>query len=69
MSAVVVSLDARRAHQQQVTALLDELEERRRHLYRLKAGGARRAGVRDLKHELESARRRLLDTVEPPTAA
>jgi hypothetical protein len=69
MSSVVVSLDARRAHQQRVTALLDEIEERRRHLYRLKARGARRAGVRDLKHELESARLRLLDTVEPTAAA
>jgi hypothetical protein len=53
----------RQAHQQQVAALLDELEERRRHLYRLKAGGARPAGVRDLKLELEDAQHRLLDAV------
>jgi hypothetical protein len=53
----------RREHQQQVAALLDELEERRRHLYRLKAGGARGAGMRDLKLELEDARLRLLDAV------
>ena len=51
----------RRAHQQQVAALLDELEERRRHLYRLKAAGARLAGLRDQKLDLEETRLRLLD--------
>jgi len=35
----------------------------RRHLYRLKAGGARRAGLRDLKVELEETQLRLLDAV------
>ena len=58
-----IALDTRRAHQQHVTALLEELEERRRHLYRLKAGGARRAGVVGLKCELETARQELLDAV------
>jgi hypothetical protein len=54
---------SRRAHQLQVAALLDELEERRRRMHRLKAGGARRAGLRDLKSDLEDARLRLLDAV------
>ena len=53
----------RRAHQLQVAALLDELEERRRQLYRLKAGGARLAGLRDQKLELDEARLRLLEAV------
>jgi cell division FtsZ-interacting protein ZapD len=69
MTTTVVSIDARRAHQQHVTSLLEELDRQRRHLYRLKAGGARRAGVRGLKTELESTRRRLLSTVDLPPAA
>ena len=60
---MTVTVSERRAHQLQVAALLDELEERRRQLYRLKAGGARLAGLRDLKSELEGARLRLLDAV------
>ncbi|HZQ16530.1 MAG TPA: hypothetical protein VFA82_07120 [Gaiellaceae bacterium] len=42
-----------------VAELLDELEEQRRHLYRLKAGGAKPAGLRDLKRDHEETRRRL----------
>jgi hypothetical protein len=60
---MTVTVSSRRAYQLQVAALLDELEERRRHLHRLKAGGARGAGLRDLKSELEDARVRLLDAV------
>jgi hypothetical protein len=60
---MTTGVSSRREHQLQVTALLDELEERRRQLSRLKAGGARRAGLRDLKSELEEARSRLLDAV------
>ena len=56
-------VSSRREHQLQVAALLDELEERRRQLQRLKAGGARLAGLRGLKSELEDARLRLLDSV------
>ena len=59
----VDALDARHAHQRAVADLLDELEERRRRLYRLKARGVRLAGARDLASDLEDARRRLLDTV------
>ena len=60
---MTTTVSDRRAHQLHVAALLDELEERRRQLHRLKAGGARRAGLRDLKSELEDARLRLLDAV------
>ena len=60
---MTVTVSHRRAHQLQVAALLDELEERRRQLNRLKAGGARMAGLRDLTSELEDARMRLLDAV------
>jgi len=60
---MTVTVDNRREHQLQVAALLEELEERRRHLHRPKAGGARRAGLRDVKSDLEDARLRLLDAV------
>ena len=60
---MTVTVDNRREHQLQVAALLEELEDRRRHLHRLKAGGARRAGLRDVKSDLEDARLRLLDAV------
>jgi len=60
---MTVTVSSRREHQLQVAALLDELEERRRHLHRLKAGGARVAGLRDQKLELEEARMRLLEAV------
>lgn len=60
---MTVTVDNRREHQLQVAALLEELEDRRRHLHRLKAGGARMAGLRDVKSDLEDARLRLLDAV------
>jgi hypothetical protein len=60
---MTATMTGRREHQKQVAALLDELEERRRQLHRLKAGGARMAGLRDLKLELEEAHLRLLDAV------
>jgi hypothetical protein len=60
---MTATMTGRREHQQQVAALLDELEDRRRRLQRLKAGGARMAGLRDLKLELEETRLRLLDAV------
>jgi hypothetical protein len=53
----------RRAYQLQVSSLLAELEERRAQIDRLRAGGVRPAGLRDLKSELESARRRLAELV------
>jgi hypothetical protein len=69
VTVLAIPVDARRAHQARVASLLNELEAQRRHLYRLKAAGARRAGVRELKSELETTRLRLLETVELPPAA
>jgi hypothetical protein len=60
---MTATVAGRREHQQQVAALLDELEERRRQLYRLKAAGARMAGLRGLKLELEETQLRLLEAV------
>ena len=60
---MTATMTGRREHQQHVAALLDELEERRRQLHRLKAGGARRAGLHSLKLELEETRLRLLEAV------
>ena len=57
------ALDSRRAHVREVSALLDELEERRSRLYRMEAGGARRAGLRDLLDELDEIRARLRRSV------
>jgi len=63
MSTALSSAIDRRTYQQHVTFLLERLEEERRRLYRLKAGGARRAGMRDLKDDLEATRRSLLAAV------
>ncbi len=57
------AIDTRREHVRQVSAILDELEERRSRLYRLKAGGARRAGLRDLLDELEETQAKLRQSV------
>ena len=50
---------ARRIRQQQVESLLGELDARRRELYRFKAGGARPAGLRDLKSDYRAVQDRL----------
>jgi len=49
----------RRTHQQRVAALLDEVDERRRQLESLRAGGAQAAGLRDLQAELADVRQEL----------
>jgi hypothetical protein len=56
--------DERRRHQQHVSALLDEIEERRRRLYALEAHGVRAGGARDLNDELGALRRELAEAVE-----
>jgi len=53
----------RSQHQSVVDQLLAELDERRRHLYRLQAAGVQRAGMRDLKRDLEAVRGQLRDAV------
>jgi uncharacterized protein involved in exopolysaccharide biosynthesis len=53
----------RRAYQLQVSSLLAELDDLRAQIDRLRAIGVRPAGLRDLKCDLESARRRLTELV------
>ena len=59
----ITYLKHNRDHVRAISALLDELEERRSRLYRLKAGGARRAGLRDLLDELEETEQKLRRSV------
>jgi hypothetical protein len=49
----------RRSHQQRVAALLDEVDERRRHLLTLRAGGVQAGALRDLQAELADVRQEL----------
>ena len=50
---------SRSQHQSTVDHLLAELDERRRQLYRLQAAGVQRAGMRDLKRDLQAVREQL----------
>jgi hypothetical protein len=54
----------RRSRQHQVESLLGELDQRRRELYRFKAGGARPAGLRDLKSDYRAVQERLSGVLE-----
>jgi len=67
VSALAVDQTVRRSRQQQVEDLLTKLDERRRELYRLRANGVRRAGMRDLKREFLVVRQHLRDVVAPPS--
>ena len=53
----------RRTRQLVIASLLEELEQRRRRLYRLRARGVQPAGLRDLEDELAAAQQRLLEVV------
>ena len=64
MAAVAQRVPSRRSHQLRVAALLEELEQRRRRLYTLKAYGLRPAGMRPLKAELQAVRRELAAVVD-----
>lgn len=62
MTAVVaqpLELNPRRSYQRRVAALLDEIERRRHRLMVFSANGASRAGLRDLKAELQAVRNEL----------
>jgi len=59
MTTLVDFQSARRNQQHEVETLLGELDQRRRELYRLKAGGALPAGLRDQKSDYHDVRRRL----------
>ena len=63
MSALAAERIDRRSRQDLIEALLGEVDDRRRELYRLKAGGVQRAGVRDQKQELLQVRRQLQQVV------
>jgi hypothetical protein len=65
VSALAIDQTTRRSRQSEVEALLRELDERRRELYRLKAYGVRRAGLRDLKQELVEVGQHLREVVAP----
>jgi hypothetical protein len=54
---------ARHNHQRRVEALLEEIDERRRRIHVMKAGGASAAGLRDLKAELGAIREELAAAV------
>ena len=55
MTTLAATHTTRRERQLQVEALLQQLAEQRREMYRLKAGGAQYAGLRDLKHDFHAA--------------
>jgi hypothetical protein len=59
VSTLAAEHTARRLRQQQVEALITELDERRRELYHLNARGVQRAGLRDVKREFLEVRRQL----------
>jgi hypothetical protein len=61
--------ETRRRHQQHVSALLDQLDERRRELYLRQAGGVRPAALGDLKDDLRTLRRELATKIAPRDAA
>jgi hypothetical protein len=63
MTTLVDFQSARRNQQHEVETLLGELDERRRELYRLKAGGALPAGLRDQKSDYHDVRQRLSDVL------
>jgi hypothetical protein len=66
VSAVAIDRTAQQSRQSEIEALLLELDERRRELYRLKAYGVRRAGLRDLKLELVEIGQHLREVVAAP---
>ncbi|MGB8004218.1 MAG: hypothetical protein WCF27_08135 [Gaiellaceae bacterium] len=63
MSALAVERTDRRSYQELIESLLRELDDRRRELYRLKAGGVQRAAVRDQKQELLQVQQHLQQVV------
>jgi hypothetical protein len=63
MTTLVDFQSARRNQQHEVETLLGELDNRRRELYRLKAGGALPAGMRAQKSDYHDVRRRLSDVL------
>jgi hypothetical protein len=61
-------IETRRRHQQHVSALLEQIDERRRELYLRQAGGVRAAALHDLKAELRTLRAEMATTIAPRDA-
>jgi hypothetical protein len=66
---MAVTVSQRRSHQRRITALLDELEQRRQRIDVLQARGARPAGLRDLSAELNTVRKELAAVVDAAGSA
>jgi hypothetical protein len=64
MTTLLDYQSVRRSRQHEVESLLGELDQRRRELYRFKAGGARPAGLRDLKSDYRAVQERLSGVFE-----
>ena len=64
MTTLATTHPARREQQLQVEALLEQLADQRREMYRLKAGGAQYAGLRDLKREFRSVQHDLSAVID-----
>jgi hypothetical protein len=72
MTTLATNHSTRREQQLRVEALLAQLAEQRREMYRLKAGGAQYAGLRDLKRDYRAVQHDLsavLDAGAPLLAA
>ena len=63
MTTIAIDHSARHAQQRRVESLLGEIDERRRRLYRLKAGGVQLGGLRYLKRDFHAVRRELSDVL------
>ena len=63
MTMIAIDHSARHAQQRRVESLLTEIHERRRRLYRLKAGGVQLGGLRELKRDVHAVRRELSDVL------
>ena len=61
----VDTMPSRRAYQQHVSVLLEQIDERRRELYLRQAGGARPAALAGLKADLRTLRNEIATTVAP----
>jgi hypothetical protein len=64
MTTLTANHTTRRDRQLQVETLLQQLADRRREMYRLKAGGAQYAGLRDLKRDFHAVQHDLSTVLE-----
>ena len=64
MTTLTERRPTRRARQDQIESLLDELETQRRRLFHLKFKGVRKAGMRDLKQDFHGVQQQLSSVLE-----